>query len=295
MSGDPPTLTQIIARRAENAAGKAALGPGPAMARMRTLTIPTPDNASVRARLLVPTDEPGGVVVYLHGGGWVLGSIDTFDRLGRELARRSGWAVLMVDYAKAPERRFPDAVGDAWAALRWACERAETELIDLLAPLPRGWRIVVAGDSAGGNLAAVAALRARDAGVRLDGQVLIYPVTDCDLDRASYRADPEASARMDEFWSLYCRDEQRSDPEAAPLRAATLAGLPPTLVINAEHDALNDEVDAYASRLVEEGVRVTRHTIAGQPHGCLSHWGTQPAASDALDVIAEWLLRPPGR
>lgn len=292
MSPDLPTLDDIIARRAENAAGKAALGPGPDMARTRTLMIPTPDNGSLRARLLVPTDAPRGVLVYFHGGGWVLGSIDTFDRLGRELARRCGWAVLMVDYPKAPERRFPLAVEGAWAALAWARRRVEAEVVDLLTPLVPGWRLVVAGDSAGGNLAAVVALRARDADLRLDGQVLVYPVTDSDLARASYVADPEARTRMDEFWALYCRDEQRVHPEAAPLRADTLAGLAPALVLNAEHDALNDEVAAYAARLGEEGVQVARHTIAGLPHGCLSHWGTEPAAAGALDVIAEWLRRP---
>ncbi|HHU39353.1 MAG TPA: alpha/beta hydrolase [Propionibacterium sp.] len=291
MSPDLPTRAEIAARRAENAAGKAALGPGPSLQRHRTLSIPTPDNVSVRARLLVPTASPRGVLVYLHGGGWVLGSIDTFDRLGRELARRSGWAVLMVDYAKAPERRFPDAVEDAWAALQWVPEHAGAELVDLLTPPAEGWRIAVGGDSAGGNLAAVAALRARDAGLLLDGQLLIYPVTDSDLDRPSYRSDPASRARLDEFWSLYCRDEQRTDPDAVPLRASSLAGTAPALVVNAEFDALNDEVDLYASRLAAEGVPVERHTMAGLHHGSISHWGTAPAASEALFVVAAWLNR----
>lgn len=289
MTPELPSAAEIAARRAENAAGKAALGPGPAMVRRRSLTMPTPGNGMVRARLLVPSDAPRGVLVYLHGGGWVLGSIDTFDRLGRELARRTGWAVLMVDYAKAPERRFPDAVEDAWAALSWVPTHAEAELVDLLTPPVEGWGIAVAGDSAGGNLAAVAALRARDAGLPLAAQMLVYPVTDCDLDRPSYAAAPEARARLDEFWSLYCRDEQRAHPEASPLRAETLAGVAPALVVNAEFDALNDEVDAYAERLRTDGVPVERHTIAGLQHGCLSHWGTEPAASGTLDVIADWL------
>lgn len=286
-----PTPEEIADARADNVARKAALGPGPDMAATRTLAIPTPDNGMVRCRLLVPHDAPRGVLVYLHGGGWVLGSIDTFDRLGRELARRSGWALLMVDYAKAPERRFPAAVEDAWAALAWCSGHVVAELRDLGIEGAEERPLVVGGDSAGGNLAAVCARRARDRGVRLDGQLLVYPVTDADLGRPSHAADPAGRDGMATFWSLYCRDEERTHPDASPLRAASLAGLAPTLMVNAEHDALNDEGDAYAAALADAGVRVERHRIPGLGHGCLSHWGTEPAASEALDAISGWLGR----
>jgi acetyl esterase len=242
-----------------------------------------------RARLLVPTDQPGGVLVYLHGGGWVNGSIDTFDRLGRELARRSGWAVLLVDYAKAPEQPFPAGLEDAWAAWQWTVAHAADELADLGTPLPENARFVVGGDSSGGNLATVVARRARDAGVRLDGQLLVYPVTDCDPDRPSYRAQPDSEAHMKLLWDLYCPADLRTHPDASPLRAESLSGLAPALILNAEQDALNSEIDEYAERLSAEGVTVERHHMPGVQHGCLSYWGTVPEASDALDVIAAWL------
>ncbi|MDO5499903.1 MAG: alpha/beta hydrolase, partial [Propionibacteriaceae bacterium] len=228
-------------------------------------------------------------LAYLHGGAWITGSIDTFDRLGRELARRSGWAVLLVDYAKAPERPFPAGLEDAWAAWQWAAEQAAAELTDLGTPLADESGLVIAGDSSGGNLATVVARRARDSGVRLDGQVLIYPVTDCDLDRPSY--DPDSAERLGMIWELYCPPQRRTDPDVSPLRAPSLAGLAPALILNAERDPLNSEIDAYAERLAAEGVPIARHRMPGVDHGCLSYWDTVPAADAGLHAIVAWLNR----
>lgn len=309
--------------RAENAARKAALGPGPQMESVREFALPGHadphghEDRTVRVRLLIPRVRPAGLMLYFHGGGWLLGNIDTFDRLGRELARRTGWAVLMVDYSKAPEHPFPAAVHDAWTAVQWARDHAIPE------HLPgEGLRMVVAGDSSGGNLAAVVARharesdrdqafdrdqasdraedrdqasdRAKDSGPRnastaLAGQLLIYPVTDCDLDRPGYLLDAESRDRMAMFWSLYCPGGDSSHPDASPLRARSLRGLPPALVVSAQHDVLNEEVNAYADRLEREAVRVERHLIQGGGHGCLSYWDTVAAADTTLDAIATWL------
>lgn len=290
MVPNPPGPDEIAVARAENVARKAALGPGPDMAETHTFTIPRSDAPPVTVRLLVPTPEPTGLLIYLHGGGWVMGSIDTFDRLGRVLARRSGFAVLMVDYAKAPEYPYPAAVEDAWATLLWAIDNADAELAALDMSLRAGWPLVIGGDSAGGNLATVCARRARDAGFHhVTGQLLIYPVTDSDPDRAAYVADPERRANLLQLWELYCPPEHRDDPDAAPLRAESLAHLPRTLLVTAEDDLLNDECADYAARLAADGVGVDCHVITGLPHGAISYWGTEPEADRAIDVIAHWL------
>lgn len=293
MQIDDEAMARILTARDENTARKLALGRGPEMTAVHTFTRPVGER-EVRLRWLVPTPRPRAVLVYLHGGGWVLGSIDTFDRLGRELARRCEAAVLMVDYAKAPEQRFPAAVEDAWASLSGAAGNAPAALTALGTPLETGWPLLVGGDSAGGNLAAVLARRAVKAGMRLDGQVLIYPVTDSDLDRPGYRADPAGRARLASFWDLYAAPQDRTHPDAAPLRAPTLSGQAPALVVNAEHDALNDEITAYADRLEREGVQLARYTLADAEHAVMTHWDTDTAAGAGLDVIADWIrtLRP---
>lgn len=290
MASTRPSDDEIATARAENAARKAALGPGPDLAETHTFTIPRADAPPVEVRFLVPIPNPIGLLIYFHGGGWVMGSIDTFDRLGRTMAERSGFAVLMVDYAKAPEYPYPAAVEDAWAALVWAIDNADAELAALDMTLVPGWPLVVGGDSAGGNLATVAARRGRDAGLHhVSGQLLIYPVTDSDPDRAAYLADPEGRAHLLQLWELYCAPERRGEPDAAPLRAESLVGLPPTLLVNAEHDLLNAEADDYAARLGAAGVTVERHRMRDLPHGALSYWGTEPEADRALDVMAAWL------
>jgi len=272
------------------------------MAAMRGEQAPGPDMASVRdtrvrasggfvpVRVLVPVQRPRGVIVYYHGGGWVIGGLADFDKLGRLLARRTGCAVILVDYRLAPEYRFPTAVDDAWAALRWAGEqRAE-----LTGAGEEGTRapLIVAGDSAGGNLSAIMALRARAAGgppVAL--QVLVYPVTDCDLESTSYR-DPAnqlmvSRESMAWFWNHYAPDpEARLHPDASPLRSASFAGLPPAVILTAEHDVLRDEGELYATRLVKAGVPVRHRRFAGQMHGFFTMVDALPGAAAGLDYVA---------
>ena len=178
-SGLPP-LHELSPREARAAgAGMAELyGRGPRIARVEEVEL-----GPMRLRLLVPSERARGVIVYYHGGGWVLGALDQFDALGRRLAAGTGCAVVLVDYRLAPEHRYPAAVDDAWTALKWTAAKVE-EIAGRRVPL------IVAGDSAGGSLAAVVAQRAREAGPEIALQVLVYPVTDCDLDRDSY-LDPE--------------------------------------------------------------------------------------------------------
>ena len=181
----------------------------------------------------------GSLVVYYHGGGWVIGNIDEYDNLGRRLANRLGAAVVLVNYRKAPEHRYPAAVEDSWAALQWAAAHMG-EIAGGQVPL------IVMGDSAGGNLSAVMAQRAhREGGPQLARQVLIYPVTDADLDNDTY-TDPENQLLLTResmvwFWDHYAPDPaSRRNPDASPLQAADadLAGLAPAVVLTAEHDVL---------------------------------------------------------
>ncbi|HLJ01816.1 MAG TPA: alpha/beta hydrolase fold domain-containing protein, partial [Solirubrobacteraceae bacterium] len=259
-------------------------GQGPDMARVREITLPTGDGASITARVLVPCRTPRAVIVYYHGGGWVLGSLDQYDTLARELAHRAGAAVVLVDYRLAPEHRFPTAVDDAWAALQWAAANAE-------AIAGREVPLIVAGDSAGGNLAAVVCQRARDAGPEIALQVLVYPVTDCDLDRDSYLEPGNqlllARDTMAWFWNHYAPQEsERVHPEASPLRADSLAGLPPAVVITAEHDVLRDEGEAYAARLAGHGVRVVHRRFAGQMHLFFTLVNVLPGSEAGIEFVA---------
>jgi acetyl esterase len=241
-------------------------GPGPAMARREDHLVPV-EGGAITVRLLVPPQGARGVVVYYHGGGWVIGSIDGYEVLGRKLAERTSCAVALVDYRLAPEHRYPAAADDSYAALEWAAARVAEVTGRPGAPL------IVAGDSAGGNLAAVVALRARDGrGSAIDLQVLIYPVTDADFERPSY-VDPENQLLLTKeamvwFWDHYVPDPaRRAEPDASPLRAASLAGLPPAVVATAEYDVLRDEGEAYAERLRAAGVPVDFKRHLGQTHG----------------------------
>ena len=210
------------------------------------------------------------LLVYFHGGGWVMGDLDTHDNLCRLLARKSDALVMAVDYRLAPEHPFPAPFDDAYAALVWAAENAASVGAD-----PK--RILVAGDSAGANLAAAACLAARDrGGPAVGGQILLYPATDlASFDRPSYRhfADGHYLTRryMEAFRDRYLpRAQDRTDPLASPLLAPDLTGLPPALVITAGFDVLRDEGEAYAERLRASGVAVTATRYNGMVHGFLS-------------------------
>ncbi len=264
--GGKPLHESSVEEARALAAGLAdQVGPAPAMFRVEEHSLAVPGGA-VPLRVLVPLERPAGVIVYYHGGGWVVGSIDETDTVARKLAERTSCAVVLVDYRLAPEHRYPVAVEDSWAALEWVGEHLES----IAAP---GAPLFVAGDSAGGNLAAVMALRARDrGGPAIAAQILIYPVTDADFERPSY-IDPENQLLLTReamvwFWDHYAPDHgRRLEADASPLRAADLAGLPPAVVLTAEYDVLRDEGEAYAERLREAGVPVNFIRYEGQMHG----------------------------
>ena len=273
-------MTPAEAREA-GSRGWAPLGTGPQMYEVTEHSVAP--GGHVRVRVLRPAERPCAVLVYLHGGGWVLGDIDGYDQLGRILAERSGATVVLVNYRKAPEHPFPGPVDDVSAALDWVQAR-RGRLAAPDAPL------VVAGDSAGGNLAVVAALRARDrGGPVIDKLLLAYPITDCDTSRPSY-LDPDnqlllGAETMGWFFDHYVGAGDRADPEVSPLRAE-LAGLPDTLLLLAVHDPLYDEGVAFAERLRAAGVGVEVSTYADQLHGFVALVGLLPASDRALDELA---------
>lgn len=218
-----------------------------------------------------------GAALYLHGGGWVNGGLTSHAPVCQTLAARSGHAVVLVDYRLAPEHPYPAAIEDAWTATRWACERFS--------------KVVVAGDSAGGQLATSAALRARDAGIELASQILIYPVTDHPGSAAAYGdagdGTPLPGELMWWFWSQYLPDPSRAgEADCSPLRAAHLSGLPPALILTAEFDPLAAEAEAYAARLREAGVEVTLHRYDGLIHGFIRMAAVLDRTTEALDEVA---------
>lgn len=286
-SGEPPLheVTPAVARLSDMIAA-GMTGQGPQVGAVQNLTIDGPDGR-FRIRVLTPETTPEAIIVYFHGGGWVLGDIDLqYDYVGRDLANRTASTVVLVNYRKAPEHPFPTALDDSYAALSWVAAKAA----DLA---PAGAPLIVAGDSAGGNIAAVLARRARDeAGPAIDFQVLVYPVTDCDLDRPSYHA-PENHLLVDRnamawFWEHYLGDESaRTHPDASPIRAENLAGLPPALVYVAEYDPLHDEGVAYAEALSAAGVEVSLETAVGQMHGFFQMANIFPGYEDGIRLVSE--------
>jgi acetyl esterase len=256
-------------------------GPVPEVARVEDRRIPGPAG-EVPVRVYTPAGRaPFPALVYLHGGGWVLGSLESHDATCRALARDVPCVVVAVDYRLAPEHRFPAAAEDAYAAVRQVAARPADFGVDPA-------RLAVGGDSAGGNLSAVVALMARDrGGPRLVHQLLVYPVADGGMDTPSFRENAEGyfltRDAMVWFWNHYAPDAAaRANPYASPLRASDLRGLPPALVQTAEFDPLRDEGEAYAARLREAGVSVTLTRYAGMIHGFVSMPGRIDRARDAL-------------
>ena len=225
---------------------------------------------------------PFPALVYFHGGGWVIGSLETHDGSCRDLANRAGCVVVSVDYRLAPEHRYPAAAEDCFAATKWVAANAGALGVD-----PK--RIGIGGDSAGGNLTAVVAQLARDRrGPGLRHQLLIYPVTDADFSRPSYRENAEgyllSTKAMEWFWDHYVPDRaQRAEPYASPLRAKDLAGLPPAFVLTAEFDPLRDEGEAYAKRLQQAGVPTRLQRYDGAIHGFFAMGLLSEVARRAVD------------
>jgi acetyl esterase len=285
-SGAKP-IAEMTVEEARGLTGQLAelYGSGPEMAKVEDGSIPASGGA-IPYRLLSPSANPKGVIIYYHGGGWVIGNLPDFDVLGRELADRTGCAVILVDYRMAPEYRFPTAVDDSWEALRWVDGHLD-EIAGRRVP------IVLAGDSAGGNLTAVVAQRAKAAGgppILL--QVLVYPVTDCNLETASY-LDPDNQLLVDRpamiwFWDHYAPlAASREHPDASPLRTDDYRGLPPAAVLTAEHDVLRDEGEQYAARLEEAGVPVKQLRVPGQMHGFFTMVNVLPGNKVGIEFVVD--------
>jgi acetyl esterase len=243
------------------------------------LTVPGPAG-EIPARLYTPPSgaAPRGLVVFYHGGGWVICGLDTHDGVCRDLSARTEAAVLSVDYRLAPEHPFPAAVEDSWAALQWAHANAASVGAD-----PD--RLAVAGDSAGGNLAAVMALMARDAGLPVRLQVLVYPATDFSERRPSVSENGEGylltEASMKWFEGKYA--PVSTDWRASPMLAGDHRGVAAAVVLTCEFDPLRDEGNDYAAKLAAAGVRVTNRCYPGLIHGSFSMLALIPAATAMMD------------
>jgi len=269
-SGRPPyhQLTPKDARQMFRETRPASTPPAPQIGAVRDVL--TEGAQAIPLRVYRPPGVSDSrrlpVLVYFHGGGWVIGDLETHDVLCRQLTAEAGVSVIAVDYRLAPEHKFPAAADDAWAATRWIAAHAAELGVD-------ADRLAVGGDSAGGNLAAVVALLAREAGgPRIALQILLYPVTDLVSESQSYAdlADGYMLTRDSMRWfrALYLAKEQdAADWRVSPLRAPSLAGLPPALVVTAGYDPLRDEGEAYARRLREAGVSVDAVSFGGMIHG----------------------------
>ena len=285
-AGGPPAHEVPIPeiRAAHTAETPRLCGPGEPVAEVREV-----EARGVPVRTFRPEaeSEPLGVVAYVHGGGWAMGTLDSYDSPLRALANASAAIVAAVDYRLSPEHPFPAALDDALAAIRWLAANA-----DRLGGDPR--RLAVAGDSAGGNLAAVAARRLKDE-LPLRLQALIYPVIDARLDTPSYRefADGHglSAASMRRFWDLYLGGADGGDPDASPLRAQRLAGVAPAFVGTADEDVLRDEGEAYAAALREAGVATELVRWPGTIHGFFRWLAITPAAREAVDQVGAALRR----
>jgi len=258
-------------------------------------TIPGPDgDVPVRVYLAEATPDPATadqvpIVVFFHGGGWVLSSVDGHDSLARRIATRSGAMVVSVDYRLAPEHPFPAPHDDCWAATAWLAEHGSEWGGDAS-------RIAVCGDSAGGNLAASVALHARDAGLALSLQALVYPCIDDDqTPYPSMQENAEGyflgATDMRWFWDHFVPPEHRGDPYAVPARASDLTGLAPAFVQTAEYDPLRDEGERYAHRLGEANVPVELIRYPGVVHGFVARWHTMSRAERAHDDLGRALRR----
>lgn len=274
---DMATLTADTLRAANDQ--PMAFGEPPAVARVKDIHIPLAGR-TLEARLYIPQGQasPPPLTMFYHGGGWVIGTLDTHDATCRVLAGASGSAILSLAYRLAPEHRYPAAVDDCYDALVWAEANAGSLGVDAS-------RLAVAGDSAGGNLAAAAALLARDrGGPMLRHQLLIYPVTDADFTTASYLDNGSgkyflAGPMMQWFWEQYLGDTPADQaPLAAILRGSDLSGLPPATVITAQYDPLRDEGMAYARQLQAAGVETDAQIAPGMIHGFMSMFQAVPDA-----------------
>lgn len=285
LTSTPPAETRAAIRAATPVTGL------PEMERVEDFRIPTP-GGEIGLRLYCPGPDPHAIIVWAHGGGFVLGSVDEIDNFSRALAMATGCAIVSVDYRLAPEHPFPAAVNDVLAATQWVCANA-AELAGQAVP------VVLGGDSAGANLATVVTRKLHEAGAcRIAANVLAYPNTDhSDTPSLQRFAAPFLGPREIAFFlDLYVPDSaQRTHPDFAPLHAPNLGLLPPTLIITAEHDVLTEQAEAYGRKLAEAGVAASTFRHPGMIHG----FATMDAfflgaAGAAMRQIADFVapLRP---
>ncbi len=277
-----PAAHTVSPAEARANAQKRPRAPGPEVARVENRTIPSPDGA-VPVRIYTPEgDGPFPILAWYHGGGWVVGDLESADGTARNLCVGGQCVVVSVDYRLAPETKFPGPAEDCWAATTWAVDNASSINGD-----PS--RLAVGGDSSGGNLAAAMCLMAADRnGPEIALQLLVYPVTDVNFDTASYGENAEGysltKTTMQWYWEHYLSSEEdAANPYAAPLQAKSLAGQPSALVITAEFDPLRDEGEAYAKRLQEAGVETTATRYDGMIHGFFSMGAVVDKGQQAVD------------
>ncbi|MCK1335176.1 alpha/beta hydrolase [Bradyrhizobium sp. 38] len=286
------TLTAPEARAYYTQARFATNPEPPELARVTPLAIPAP-HGTIPVRIYVPKDPRrhdglSPALVFFHGGGWVIGDLDSHDVVCRQLAVEAALIVISVDYRLAPEHKFPAAADDAIAATKWIAANARELGVDAA-------RLSIGGDSAGGNLAAVVALAARDGnGPAIAGQVLIYPAVDFAMTHGSH-SEPETSVLLTHSVIRWFRDHYLNgaadvdDWRASPARAQNLGGLPPTYVLTAGADPLRDEGDEYAERLRQAGVPVATKHYPGQFHGFFTMGKLLREANVAVSEIGAWL------
>jgi acetyl esterase len=295
-AGYPPVKVELPLephRRVNDLLGMRTASGGPVMAEQSDRWVDA-SGRRIFCRLYKPRSGSGlPTLVYFHGGGWVWANVDTHDRLVREYAAGGQVNVVSVDYALSPEAKFPRALEECAAVVRWVAEHGERWALDT-------GRILVGGDSAGGNLALATALLLRDtAGPSLRGVLANYPVCDARFDTESYREFGAGgyglnTERMAFYWQVYVPHEiDRLHPLAAPLRA-DLTGLPPVMVLLAELDVLRSEGEALVAKLRASGVRVETETFAGTVHGFLRATGSVQKARDAVAVAGHWMRRVAG-
>jgi acetyl esterase len=294
--GAPPMAEQTPVEVRAAFGALSALGVKEEMASVTDRTIPGP-GGDLPVRIYVPTEPMGGgdppVLVWFHGGGWVIGDIESADTTVRALAAAAGMVAVSVDYRLAPEHAFPAAVDDALAAVRWVVDNAASLGVDPA-------RLVVGGDSAGGNLAAVVAQQLRDSGPAMAFQLLVYPVTDARLSTGSMDENAEGYFLTKDtmFWfrEHYLGSQSFEDVRVSPLLAPddALTGLPPALVITAEYDPLRDEGEAYGERLRGAGVETTVTRYDGVIHGFFSLRDVVPDGGAAINEAATALRKALG-
>lgn len=290
-----PTFKNAVEEMAANSAGVRAMNVAmPAMpepvGKIEHILIPTREDGEVLARVFTPdTDDTNlPVLVYFHGGGWVIANLDVYESSCRALCNAAEAIIVSVNYRQAPEAKYPAAVNDAYDATQWIIQNAASIGGD-------SSRVAVAGESAGGNLATVTCLKTRDEGGQMPvAQLLVYPVTDTSMSQPSYEENrstqPLHTSMMPWFWNYYLENEsQKSDEYVAPLTAKDLSRLPPAIVITAEFDPLRDEGEQYASKLADAGVSVKAQRFDGVVHEFFGLAGAVSKAKDAVTFAADGL------